>query len=282
MRAAIFIDGGYILNQAKLARVTLDWNRMAEHLLSPLRANLPTDLLRCYFYYCAPWMSPEPTDEEKRRMEAHNEFVAMVEGISRWQLRLGKLERRWDGNREYFEQKRVDVLLSCDLVRHAAAGHIQHAVLVAGDSDFIPAIAAAKESGTTVSLWCGPPNTVHKDVVAMADEVHQLNWARMPKGSLQPPPLAKGEPAASVSPVIPPSVTGKPEPRTPKAAPHRAAPSRSPSRAPKTQSVPPTQEPRHHKVAVDEEPGDGIGNVADPSNKRPRRRGSRGRRRPPT
>ena len=76
----------------------------------------------------------------------------------RWPVRLGKLEQRWEGKRKYYEQKRVDVLLSVDLVRHAAANHIQHAVIVAGDSDFIPAVAAAKESGVTVSLWCGPEN----------------------------------------------------------------------------------------------------------------------------
>lgn len=206
MRAAVFIDGGYFLNQAKNARVFLDYPRLAEHLMAPLRANLPTDLLRCYFYYCAPWVSPEPTEDEKRRMEAHNEFMAMAEGISRWQMRLGKLERRWDGNKEYFEQKRVDVLLSCDLVRHTAAGHIQHAIIVAGDSDFIPAVASAKESGATVSLWCGPPNTVHKDLVAMADEVHQLNWGRIPRvpppahlaaGASSPPAASTAQPASS-------------------------------------------------------------------------------------
>lgn len=181
MRAAIFIDGGYFLQQQKTAKVTVDYSRLHDHFLAPVRAALPVDLMRCYFYYCAPWMSPEPTEDELRRMETHKKFVEEAEGISRWQVRLGKLERRWDGSREYFEQKRVDVLLSCDLVRHAAAGHIQHAILVAGDSDFIPAVSAAKESGVTISVWCGPPNTIHKDLVTLADEIHQFNFSRMPK-----------------------------------------------------------------------------------------------------
>jgi len=179
MRAAIFIDGGYLLQQLKTERATIDYSILAQHLLVPIRRDFPLDLLRCYFYYCAPWMPDVANDDANRRMENHKQFVAEIERLSRWQMRLGKLEKRWDGQKDYFEQKRVDVLLSCDMVRHAAAGHIQHAVLVAGDSDFIPAVQAAKESGVTISLWRGPMNTVHKDLIALADEVNALDFSKL-------------------------------------------------------------------------------------------------------
>lgn len=177
MRAAIFIDGGYFLNRLKEERVAaeLDYNRLADHFLSPLRSS-NVDLLRAYFYHCAPWMPEKPSDVETRRLKAHQEFVDEIERSSRWQVKLGKLERRWEGKEEYFEQKRVDVMLSVDLVRHAAAGHIQHAILVAGDSDFIPAVAAAKESGVTVSLWGGgDQKTIHRDLAWMVDEIHRFD-----------------------------------------------------------------------------------------------------------
>lgn len=179
MRAAIFIDAGYFINRLKDEHVTadeLDYSRLAEHLLAPLRRDdLPVDLLRCYFYDCPPWMPDAPSPEDIRRMELHRTFIDKIEQTNRWQVRLGKLARRWEGNQEYFEQKRVDVMLSVDLVRHAAAGHIQHAILVAGDSDFIPAVAAAKESGVTVSLWGGAQKTVHRELGWMADELHRLD-----------------------------------------------------------------------------------------------------------
>lgn len=175
MRAAIFIDGGYFFNHIQDEGRHLDYDWLAQYLLGPLRRNLPVDVMRCYFYYCAPYMSNPPDDEEIRRMQAHRLLVDQIERTDRWQVRLGKLEQRWEGKRKYYEQKRVDVLLSVDLVRHAAANHIQHAVLVAGDSDFIPAVAAAKESGVTVSLWCGPPKTVHKDLAWLVDELHPFN-----------------------------------------------------------------------------------------------------------
>ena len=200
LRAAIFIDGGYILNQFKMNRINPDFEKLPDYLLAPLRKSIQLDMLRCYFYYCAPWMSAEPSEDELRRMASHEEFEQEITSFDRWQLRLGKLERRREGNKEYFEQKRVDVLLSVDLVRHAAAGHIQHAILVAGDSDFIPAVAAAKESGVTMTVWCGAFNSVHRDLIILADEVHQFDWSKVPKsaGDKTPhrgtrPPLSPSE-----------------------------------------------------------------------------------------
>ena len=196
MRAAIFIDGGYIQSQFKHHNIEPDYEEIADHLLEPLRQQVPLDLLRCYYYYCAPWMGPEPTEADVKRMENHKEFVNDIENLDRWSMRLGKLEKRWDGKKEYFEQKRVDVLLSVDLVRHAAAGHIQHAVILAGDSDFVPAVEAAKEHGVTVSLWCGNFRTVHKDLIALADEVHSLRWDEFPRfvpKAKNPPRNTKGD-----------------------------------------------------------------------------------------
>ncbi len=181
MRAAIFIDGGYFLSHMKKNDITPKYEELADYLLKPLRKSVPLDLLRCYFYYCAPWMSLEPTENEKRRMEEHEEFAKEISSQERWAVRLGKLQRRRDGNKEYFEQKRVDVLLSVDMVRHSASGHIQHVIVVAGDSDFIPAIEATKESGATVTLWYGDKNTIHKDLLSLADITHQFDWKKLPK-----------------------------------------------------------------------------------------------------
>ncbi len=180
MRAVIFIDGAYLQTQLKNQGLEVDYLHLADHLLAPLRESFPLDLLRCYYYYCPPYMSQEPTEDELKRMEVHEAFVAELQSLGRWAVRLGKLQKRWEGQREVYEQKRVDVLLSVDMVRHAAAGHVQHAVLVAGDSDFVPAVAAAKEHGVTVSLWCGQAKTVHKDLIALADEVYAFDWKTFP------------------------------------------------------------------------------------------------------
>jgi len=180
MRAAIFIDGGYLLKALQDAKLNPDYSRIADYILTPLRRQIPIDLLRCYFYYCPPWMSQSPTEDELRRMAAHDKFVEGIESIDRWKVRLGKLEKRRDGDRDVFSQKRVDVMLSVDMVRHAAAGHIQHAVLIAGDSDFIPAVNAAQEHGATITLVCNHDRSAHKDLIKVADEVTYIDWKKFP------------------------------------------------------------------------------------------------------
>lgn len=185
MRAAIFIDGAYFLNFFKKYDALPKYEDLADYFLKPLRKTVQLDLLRCYFYYCAPWMSTDPSDSEKRRMEEHDLFMEEILKLERWAVRLGKLQRRWDGHRETFEQKRVDVLLSVDMVRHSAAGHVQHAIIIAGDSDFIPAIEATKDSGATVTLWYGEENTVHKDLKDLADSIHQMDIKKIPKQNIK-------------------------------------------------------------------------------------------------
>lgn len=191
MRAAIFIDGGYLLKAFQEAKINPDYTRFTDYFLAPLRKQVPIDLLRCYFYYCPPWMSPTPTEDELRRMAAHDKFVEEIESIERWKVRLGKLEKRRDGDSVVFSQKRVDVMLSVDMVRHAAAGHIQHAVLVAGDSDFIPAVNAAQEHGATITLVCNSDRSAHRDLLKVADEVLYFDWKKIPSLNVVPKQEAK-------------------------------------------------------------------------------------------
>lgn len=261
MRSAIFIDGGYLLNQLQDAQVTPDYRRLAEHLLAPLRRQTTLDLMRCYFYYCPPWMSEKPTEGELRRMAAHEKFAEEIEANDRWQLRLGKLERRREGDKQVFAQKRVDVQLSVDLVHHAAAGHIQHAIVVAGDSDFIPAIAAAKESGATVTLWCDNDKSVHKDLLAEVDEVHFIDWKTFPQ--------LKTKPARAEADEAP-----KSQPRPPRERTKGPAPSRVQPAAVEALELPAEVEPSAAAALVDAAQAPEAGKKPG----RRRRRGGRGRR----
>jgi len=176
MRAAIFIDGGYFFKQIQGSKLEDNFQHLADFLLQPLRSKSAIDLMRCYFYYCAPYTSQTPTEDEIRRMTNHLTFVENLEAIPRWQFRSGKLEKRREGDREVYAQKRVDVKLSVDLVRHAAAGHIQHAIIVAGDSDFIPAVKAAQEEGVTVTLCVHNDKSAHRDLIKLVDEVRWIDW----------------------------------------------------------------------------------------------------------
>ena len=62
----------------------------------------------------------------------------------------------------------VDVLLSIDLVQLCLKGRITDIVVLAGDSDFIPALEVAKQEGVTIWLLHGP--SYHEALWNIADE----------------------------------------------------------------------------------------------------------------
>ena len=96
-----------------------------------------------------PYQSPTPTVEEQIRYSKKSKFVSKIRRLPRFEVRLGKVQFV---NGEY-KQKKVDILLAIELVSLAWKGSINKAVLVAGDSDFIPAINQAKDAGVVVSLY---------------------------------------------------------------------------------------------------------------------------------
>ena len=133
-----------------------------------------SDILRTYYYHCLPYQGNPPTEDERDRYAKQRRFFDTLELLPRYTVRLGRLERRGkdESGKPRFEQKRVDILLSVDMVQLAAKQNIQEAILLAGDSDFIPAVAAAKSEGVLIKLFHG--QRPHSDLVREADERTQL------------------------------------------------------------------------------------------------------------
>src|SRR5262249_22711429 len=108
---------------------------------------------------------------------------AALSRLPRFQVRLGKLEYRGakqDGS-PIFAQKRVDILLGVDMVELAATRQIGRAILLAGDSDFLPAIEVVKRHGVLTVLWHGTrggkgrQSTCHNDLWDMCDERFEID-----------------------------------------------------------------------------------------------------------
>ena len=128
------------------------------------------EILRTHYYDCPPYQSTPPTKDESDRVGRHQKFIYALEQIPRFQVRLGRLEYRGkksDG-KPIFQQKRVDILLGVDLALLAAKHQITDAALLAGDSDFLPAVEAAKPEGVVIHLFHGPDP--HRDLVTKCDE----------------------------------------------------------------------------------------------------------------
>ncbi|WP_157724000.1 hypothetical protein [Thermincola potens] len=74
-------------------------------------------IFRTYYYHCLPYQSNPPTDQERERFSKRQSFYNRLSQLPRYEIRLGKLERRGkteDGT-PLFIQKRVDILLGVDL-----------------------------------------------------------------------------------------------------------------------------------------------------------------------
>lgn len=165
-RVAVFIDNGYlskVLNDGK----KIDFLKFCDKVCDG------KERLRTYFYDCKPYISDPPTGEEKARTSQYNKFASRVEALPRFQMRFGKLRKNKDGS---FEQKRVDILLAVELVRLSWSGQIGHAVIVSGDSDFVPAIEAAKDAGVITNLYYSR-KSVHDELLSAVDERFEMDPA---------------------------------------------------------------------------------------------------------
>ena len=164
-RVAIFIDGAYLdrVRRDEFDGVRLNFQTLVEFL------SKGNELLRAYYYDCPPYQDNPPSQDQSRRYQERRKFFTALERLSRFEVRLGRLEIRpgVDG-RPRFEQKRVDILLGVDMVQLAAKQRIEQAVLITGDSDFIPAIAVAKSEGVVVRLFHG--DNCHSELWQEVDE----------------------------------------------------------------------------------------------------------------
>ena len=160
-RAAVFIDGAYLTKVLEIdfGKPRIDLASFSDILCGDY------ERLRTYYYNCMPYQSCPPTDDERRRFAAMDKFIYTIKKLPRFEVRLGRLG--CVGGE--FIQKRVDISLAVDLVRLGCARVIGKAVIVTGDSDFLPAIEAAKDMGVLTVLYYSK-TSVHDELLAAVDE----------------------------------------------------------------------------------------------------------------
>jgi len=108
-------------------------------------------------------------------------FKYNVVKLPRFEVRTGRLQiiRNEEGNpilkkdgTPLLKQKGVDMALGIDVARLSATHQIQKIILIAGDSDFIPAIITAKQEGILVSLYYY--DFVHDSLYDVCDDRFQI------------------------------------------------------------------------------------------------------------
>lgn len=179
-RCALFIDGAYLdrVLDVEYGRVRVDFALLSTRLA------MGAEILRTYYYNCPPYVGVVPSEDEIRRAEAKDRFFNALTMLPRYQLRLGRVACRGldERGKPIYVQKLVDIMLATDLVFLSTTRQITRAVVVSGDSDFIPAIEVAKQQGVVVTLFHGPlncadprNNTVHRSLWNLCDERFEIS-----------------------------------------------------------------------------------------------------------
>jgi uncharacterized LabA/DUF88 family protein len=156
MFTTVFIDGAYLdkIMRNDFGGAQIDY----ELLVNEITKN--KNLLRTYYYHCPPYVSPERTNEELKRLENKKRFFNALSNLDRFKVCLGELAFRGvtsDGNL-IFKQKLIDVMMAVQMIQLAASPKVSEIILIAGDSDFTPAIRAIQDFGVSTTLIHGPLN----------------------------------------------------------------------------------------------------------------------------
>ena len=171
-KSVVFIDGGYFGKLLKYQFIDtkglpkkIDYYKLGNILAS--KSN--SELLWTYYYDSPPYMSKEPTKEEKTRQEKFDKFIYNLKLLDKFEVRLGRL-RKYNNlqGQPIFEQKGVDVLLAIDSLKLSLKSKISKAIFVTGDSDFVPVIQAIKDEGIEVFLFYHN-SSVHRQILQVCD-----------------------------------------------------------------------------------------------------------------
>lgn len=174
-RAGIFIDHGYLQKLLEDYGIRhMDYLDFCEKLCEG-----GITRFRTYLYDCMPYQSDPPTEEEKRHYASKQRFFTALNRMPRFEVKYGKLQKLPDPaslTGYKFVQKRVDVLMSVDIVRMSAEKQIFRIIMVTGDSDLVPAVMTAKDAGSEV--WLYYANTArtfaHDELREACDECREL------------------------------------------------------------------------------------------------------------
>jgi len=169
--AVIFIDGGHLSKiQERFGKPRIDFRLFSAWCCREY------SLYRTYYYDCLPYMPAKPTAEDSGRLSNKQKFFNALRRTDRFVLRLGRLEYRGadEEGKPIFQQKRVDLQLGLDLASIVTKTPIEMVVLVAGDSDLLPAVEHARNEGRLVRLVHGPVGTYHDDLFKGVDERFEL------------------------------------------------------------------------------------------------------------
>jgi len=186
-KADVFIDGGYFVKVREYFNIyKVNFAKFSDLLCGNM------ERLFTFYYDCPPFQSNPPTNDEKNRKADFDKFVYSLQRYPRFQVRLGKLSRftkeceSCGHTTIEHKQKRVDNLLTVDLTRAIWKDNINKAILVTGDSDFVPAVEEANRYQllTHVYYLKSPYTTIHDELYMTCSERTEITKGLLEKARI--------------------------------------------------------------------------------------------------
>lgn len=175
-KTAIFIDNGYFKKVQEALSIRVDYLKFVDSIMGG-----DSERLRAYVYDCPPYQSTPPKPEQMEMKSHFDSFKYNITKLPRFEMRTGRLQIVKDGEGNtilkkdgtpLLKQKGVDMALGIDIARLSSTRQIQKVIIIAGDSDFIPAIITAKQEGILVTLYYH--DFVHDSLYDVCDDRFQI------------------------------------------------------------------------------------------------------------
>lgn len=205
-KVAVIIDGGFA--RKVFQKYFKKKNIPTSDQIIALGQNVLTpdeELFRIYYYDCPPFEKDlrKPVSGFKFKdevfIQSGKEYLAAISTqdhiayrsgelkFGGWSLKTSKLHEivstkravADDDFQPVFKQKRVDMKIGLDIAWLSIRKIVDRILLVAGDSDFIPAMKLARIEGVLITV-VPLKNNITRDMREHADEVRDFDVAAMP------------------------------------------------------------------------------------------------------
>jgi len=165
MLTAIFIDGGYLDNNAK---PNISYIKLSDTLAGNDR------ILQTYYYNGYPYDCSKQLQPDSKHLmfyEKKIKFFRALEELPKFTCRFGYTVFR----KGVFMQKGVDSLLVVDMLNLSARKTIDSIKLLAGDRDLIAGVKSARDFGVIVDLFTFKKGTYANALKGECDSWHMLD-----------------------------------------------------------------------------------------------------------
>jgi uncharacterized LabA/DUF88 family protein len=168
----LFIDGGAL--RGRLENLSRRFFSGAS-----LRINfeaLVRNFTKAFYYDALPVRNEgESEGDYEARIKPQRDVFEAAACVDRVHVYEGDARRR---RKRGYEQKKVDVMLTVDMLTHTFRKNMHQATLLTGDNDFKPLVDALVQDGMFVNLWF-PVDETSRELMQAADARHPLSMLRL-------------------------------------------------------------------------------------------------------